>query len=786
MWLIISRLILKFRLYLILLIFGITLFMVYQAQNVRMSYDFIAAVPSDDEDLIFFNKFKETFGDDGKIFAIGLAGDQLYQVDNFRKLKNFTQKISEIPGIEQVLSLPQLYYLEKNTTDKRFIPKRIFDPIPDQQNQLDSLLDFAYNQKFYENLLFNSETKATLVLATINDATLNSNQRQRVIDAIQLLGGDFEKETGLQLRYAGLPFIRSIITGQVAQELKILLALSGVVTAIILFLFFGTLTSVIFPMIIIVTVVLWCVGFLGLFGYKITILTALLPPVLVVIGIPNCVYLLNKYHQEFRKHQNKTKALEEIIQKIGVVTLMTNMTTAIGFAVFIFMGHVNIKEFGVISSLCIVSMFLVSIILLPSLYSYLPPPSESEMRHLDRKPLSRLLNFFHISVFRYRPVVFVIVLLIAVVAVFGVLRLKSLSFMVDNIPEDSKPKKDLAFFEQNFGGLMPLEIMVDTEKKKGVMRASTLKKVEAFEESLREIDLFSEPLSLVNLVKASRQAYYNNSEKFFGLPTNQDRGFILRYLQGGEDSTTRSFLNALVDSTGQSMRISLKVADVGSIRLDSVIHQVLQPKIKEAFPDEKIKVRATGTTLLFLKGNDYLVQSLQNSLLLAIALIAFLMALLFGSVRMILISIITNLLPLAITAGLMGYFEVPLKPSTALVFSIAFGIAIDDSIHFLARYRQALANNNYSVAAAIQISLRETGTSMVYTSIILFFGFIIFVYSSFDGTIALGALTATTLLCAMFGNLILLPALLLTFDSARMAKKRRKSSQEEVEANIQE
>ena len=361
-------------------------------------------------------------------------------------------------------------------------------------------------------------------------------------------------------------------------------------------------------------------------------------------------------------------------------------------------------------------------------------------------------------------------LALTVVALVGVFQLKNLSFMVDNIPLDSQPKKDLAFFEKNFKGVMPLEIVVDTKKKRSVTRLSTLKLVEKFEKKMQEVDALSAPLSVVTLMKASTQAFYNNKPEFYSLPGNRDRVFIFDYLQGGEDSTNRSLVNTLVDSTGQKIRISYKVADLGSIELNNLINNVIRPIADSTFQPAKMEARITGNTLIFLKGNDYLVSSIKNSLVLAIILIGFLMALLFGSFRMIIISIITNILPLLITGGIMGYFGIPLKPSTGLIFSIAFGIAVDDSIHYLARYRQALLGNQHSMPKAIEVALRETGSGMIYTSIILFFGFIVFATSDFDGTKALGYLTAITLFCAMFGNLILLPRLLLTFGSRRYKK----------------
>jgi hypothetical protein len=746
--------------------------MAYKGREAKLSYDFVAALPASDPDLKYFNRFKAMFGDDGAVMVIGLSDKKVFELDNFIKLQYLTRELQNLKGITQVLSLPQMQYLDKDTSGKKFLAKKIFPKTPQSQRELDSLLRFSFNQKIYHKLLFNTESNALLIVVGIEKEILNSHRRQRLMKDILDVGEAFSQKTNIQLHYGGLPFVRAVSTEKVSQELSRLLILSGIATSLILFYFFRTIVAIIVPILIIGIGVIWCFGFLGIFGYKITLLTGLLPPLLVVIGVPNCVYLLNKYHQEYRKYNDKHKALLKIIQKIGIVTFMTNTTTAIGFGVFIFMDNINLSQFGVVSFLCVMSTFVISIVLIPIIYSFLPAPNQKHLKHLDRKQLSYLLNFLDKIVFQYKWATYAIVCIISILSVIGIYQLQAVSFMVDNVPDNSLPKKDLAFFEKHFSGVMPLEIVIDTQRKKGAMNLKNLRKVEDFENSLQEIAAIARPLSLVSLVKTTKQAYYNQKPEFYELPSNQDAILILNYLQKSDsDSTSKQLLNNLVDSTGRYVRISLKVADIGSQKLDALVNQKIQPKIDSTFKDTKLKATVTGSTLLFIKGNVYLIDSLQSSLLLAIGLIALIMATLFGSLRMIVISIITNLLPLAITAAMMGYLGIPLKPSSALIFSIAFGIAVDDSIHYLARYRQELILHHYSVANAVRVSLRETGGGMFYTSIVLFFGFIVFLYSDFEGTIVLGILTSTTLLMAMFANLIVLPTLLLQFDSGKYDKR---------------
>lgn len=769
MWSSLAKFILKYRLYLIIAVGLLTVFFGSKIPELELSYDFANVVPANDPDKVFLNEFKERFGEDGNVLVVGMQDSSLYQPTNLRRFKYMSEEMQRIKGVKGVLSLPLLQRAYNDSENRKFALEPIFGDIPESQAAVDSLLQVALDQKIYSRQLFNEANGATLMLLTIDVDILNSSKRSGLMDDILLAGSQFEDKTGIKLHYAGIPFVRSVMTTKVQSELKMFLVLSVVVTALILLFFFRSFNAVLFSMVVIGVMIVWSLGSLAVLDYKITLLTGLIPPIIVVIGIPNCIYLLNKYHQEYYKNGDQMLSLSHIIQRIGFVTLITNFTTAIGFLVLVFADIAILKEFGIVAGINIFATFIVSIILIPSIFSYLKAPSKRHLKHLESRPLDKVLTGFDLLVHRHKYSVFVITALIVGVSIFGMTKIKSVAFMVDDIPEESQVKRDLAFFERNFSGVMPLEIVIDTGNPKGIMNLRTLQKVEAFEAFLNEQEHLSPPVSIVSFLKATRQAFYNGQPQFYELPNNRDRSFILPYLQNNEESAALS--RSFVDSTGQFMRVSMKVADIGSLKMDSLIQHVIRPEVEAKFGESsKIDVQLTGTTLLFIKGNQFLIENLRSSLLIAFAVIAIIMALLFRNVRMIVISIIPNLVPLCVTAGLMGYFGIPLKPSTALIFSIAFGISVDDSIHFLAKYRMELFSNNFFVAKAISKSLRETGSSMIYTSIVLFFGFIIFAFSEFGGTVALGILTSTTLLFAMFTNLILLPSLLLAFDDGKYSK----------------
>ncbi len=765
MWTRLSHIIIKQRLILVILIGVITIFMAYHMREVEMSYDFAKTVPSTDPDMIEFMNFKEEFGEDGNLIALGFKDSTIYEYQNFERLRQLSFKIDSLEGVTRVFSLPEVKRLEKDTAESRFVLNPVFTRNINNQEVLDSLLEITLDQQFYSGRLINTENGATLMLISIASDYLNSEKRIGLTEKIVQAGAEFEKETGITVHYAGLPFVRSVVASKVKNEMEMFLLLSVLVTAVILFLFFKTWDAVVFPMIIIGVIVVWVLGTLALFEYKITLLTGLIPPVIVVIGIPNSVYLLNKYHQEFEKHGNKIMAISRVIRKIGVVTLITNFTTAVGFLVLMTTDIIILREFGIVAGLNIMATFVVSIILIPAVFSWLPAPNTKQLKHLKFKPLEIVLTQLDLWIYRHRPVIYVVTIVLVGIGIYGAYQVKAVSYMVDDIPEDSDIRRDLEFFESNFNGIMPLEIVVNTGHRRGVLDLKNLRKVEDLEEFLASNQDISLPFSIVSFVKASKQAFYNNNPDRYSLPNSRERAFILRYMRNQSDES--GLFSTFVDSTFQTMRVSMQVADIGSYKMDSLIGNVIAPQVDSIFADTDMQVYITGTTPLFIKGNNFLIKNLRFSLLLAFLLISAIMVILFRNKRMIIISLIPNIIPLIITAGIMGFAGIPLKPSTALIFSIVFGISVDDSIHFLAKYRQELFQNKFFVPLAVSKTLRETGASMMYTSIILFAGFVIFAGSDFGGTVALGILTSVTLLIAMSTNLILLPALLMSFDDGK-------------------
>ncbi len=771
MWTKVAQFIIRYRLPLIVVIGIITVFMGYQARRVEMSYDFARTVPADDPEMVILKNFKELFGEDGNIIAVGLKDSAIYELNNFEAFGKLGDRIRAIPGINNVLSLPKIKIISKDTASDRFKFRDLFPQSMNSQATLDSLMGVMHTQKQYMGQIVNITNGATMMVVSVNKEVMNSAKRVDMTNSLKEAGQEFSTRTNIQLHYAGLPFIRSEVASQVRKEMSQFLYLSALVTGLIMFFFFRSFRAVLFSMVIIGIVVVWVMGTLALFGYKITLLSGLIPPVIVTIGITNAIYLLNKYHLEYAKLQDKEKAIAVVVNKMGLATFLTNLTVAIGFLTLLSTDILILREFGIVAGINIMVLFVVSLIMIPGVFSWLPPPKPQHLRHLNFKVLGRFVQWIDLMVHRRRIFIYGVSLVLAVVAAMGIMKLHSISFIVDDVPEESPIKKDLKFFEANFSGIMPLEIVVDTGKRNGVRNVKNLEKIEEFENFLDSLDHVSRPISVLTLVKTSKQAFYNGNPERYSLPSKAESVFILKYMKGQTENT--GLLKSFVDSTYQKMRISLQIADIGSTKLDSLVGTVIEPKMRVILEHTGMSAVVTGSTKIFIRGNKFLIENLRESLLLAFILITLSMAILFANVRMIIISLIPNVLAMMITAGLMGYFNVPLKPSTALIFSITFGISVDNSIRFLAKYRQAQFANKFFVPVSVSESILETGKSIIYTSIVLFAGFIIFAFSKFGGTIWLGILTSTTLVISMFTNLILLPTLIMTFDKPRKEKEER-------------
>ena len=675
----------------------------------------------------------------------------------------------KIEGIKQVLSIGQLSVLEKDTLQQKFTARPLAaGPVANQQ-ALDSIKQELNQLPFYKDLIYNPKTKATVIAITFADSVLNSAKRIGVIQSILDKSKQFSSTHQVALHYSGLPYIRTVISKKISEEFALFIGLSIAIGALILYFFFRSFAAVFYPVLVVLVGVVWSLGTLVLFGYDITLLTGLIPPLIVVIGIPNSILLINKYHTCLALEGDKIKALQYVISRVGITTFIANLTTAIGFGVLYFTNSELLMQFGSVAAINVMATWVISLIFIPIIFSFLPVPHSKHTSHLSSPKTAKLLAFLDRLAHQKRNLIYVATLLVLVVSFIGIYRIKINGYVVDDLPKNDAVYKDMSFFSQNFKGILPLDISVDTRRKNGVMNLSVINKMNRLQDLISAHPEFSRAVSLVEVLKFSSQTFYGGDTTFYRLPNELEKNFILGYASNSGKGNSNLVKN-FIDSNRQVTRLSFQMADVGSDKMNKLINE-LEPQIDSIFNPKRYHVELTGSSIIFIKGTNYLVKNLRDSLILAVLLIALLMWGLFRGFRMILISLIPNIVPLIITAGIMGFAGIPLKPSTILIFSIAFGIASDQTIYFLTRYRQELRTTNWTISQIVSDTIKETGLSMIYVALILFFGFGIFTASSFGGTVALGLLLSITLLVALISNLTLLPALLLSLEKRKQKAK---------------
>ncbi|MFO7745068.1 MAG: efflux RND transporter permease subunit [Psychroflexus sp.] len=775
-WNFIASRILRNRILIIIILLGITVFLGFQWKHMQFSFSEANLLPDDAPINQQYAEFEEKFGSDGNVIMIATDDPDLFTPENFKAWAKLADTLSTFPEIKSVIGIHNLQKLEKLEDPKRFEMEPILDSNTVSEEEIESYGENLFTDyPFYDGLIFNSESRTVQTVAYMKDSLVNAKGRKIfIMDKFLPLIESFKEENSIEIHVSGMPYIRTLNSQNIVDEIQWFVLSALLVTSLIFFFFFRSFRATLISMLTVIIGVMWAFGFIGLLGFEITVLTAVIPPLIIIIGIPNCIFLINKYQHEIKLHGNQAKSLQRVITKIGNATLMTNVTTASGFATFIFTQSELLKEFGILASINIIAIFILSLLIIPIIYSYMPRPQDKHLRHLGKQWIEGFVEWIVKMVKHRRVTIYFTSVAVLVLSVIGIFNIKISGSILEDMPQSADFFQDIKFFEEKFDGVLPLEIMIDTKRPNGVTKLSTLKKMDALKSEIKDIEELSPPVSIVNLAKYAKQAFYNNNPKYYQLPTSQEQTFMSPYIKSMDNM--ENGISSYVDSTGQFARMTMFMKDVTTEEI-SRIEEKLLPEINKIFPEERYEVTMTGKALVYQKGTHYLVDNLIISLSLAILLIALFMAWMFRSFRMILISLIPNLLPLLMTAGMMGFIGVPIKPSTILVFSIAFGISVDDTIHFLAKYRQELKSNHWKIKRSVYPALRETTVSMFYTSIVLFFGFSVFMISSFGGTVALGGLVSATLLFAMLANLLLLPSLLLSLERSIANQKTMKEPQ---------
>ena len=836
----ISRLILNYRIPIIILILGWVALLCTNLSKLEFESGYAMSLPKENVYQLQYEEFKTTFGVDGTNAVICVEDSNFYQVEKYNAWFRMGERLKALPWVDSVFSEANIMNLYKDDSLKQFTLKRLYSGQIYDQQELDSVVKILKTLKFYDNALNPKGSNAHLMVAYINPIHVNSKIKDKIADdmveAVEAERNVFQSD----YRYSGLPFIRAFNTKLVKFEIILFLGLAALASVIILFFLFRSLRVVFIAGIIVLLGVIIALGLIGYFGFSVTGLMGLIPTLIIIIGVPNCVYLINKYQSAYRETQDQHASLELVIHKIGYVMLLTNLTTACGLSSFMFTSIPMLKEFGVIAFISILHMFVITLAIVPIAYSFFPPPKEKHLKHLDRSWSNAFIAYLVRIVTYKRKYIYTSTVITLLLCVWGINRMHITGTMVDDLPKGTKIVKDLQFFEREFGGVLPFEIIIDAKTDGQIKKLKFQRKIDKIQQFLLTQPEIAKSFSALDAAKFVNQAAHNGDSTFYRVPNTVDKLVIKRYF-----SQKNEFLsgNAFVDSTGTRIRISANVADIGTVKMEHLLDSVaeftinaLNPKqrqtdsllallsaedisiedknehvnailktnrkikrsyikasgdsnlnlllssttslaendfhnLKTSVEENQVDFYVSGLSLVIAKSVRYLAKNLLISLLIALAIIALLMMILFRSLPMVILSLIPNVIPLVMAAALMGIADIPIKGSTMLVFSIALGISVDDAIHFLAKYTQTLKQVNGDIEKAVILALKEMGMSMVYTSIILFAGFAVLICSSFGGTSATGMLASFTLFVAMFTNLILLPSLLISFKSMLVKSK---------------
>ncbi len=765
-WELIARVVLRNKILMLISLTLITVFLCSQWKYIKFTHTEANLLPADNPVNVEYNAFLNRFGEEGNLIVIGIKQQDLFKPQAFEQWQKLIGSLESDKEISLVLAPNNLKVLTRNDSIQGFELKSFVDAAKvKNQRYLDSLQKVLFTKlPFYEGLLLNRASGTVRAAIYMRKDLVNTPERkQYILKRFVPLVENFEKATKVDLRVSGMPYIRTLNAEKILSEISIFIGAALLVTSLLFFYFFRSFRATLISTFIVIIGVMWSFGILGLLNYEITVLTALVPALVIVIGIPNCIFLTNKYHQEFKVHRNKVKALQRVTTKVGMATLMTNLTTAIGFATFVTSNNQLLLEFGIVTAINIMGLFVLCLIVIPIAHSYIPPPKDRHLEHLDSSAVKTFMDWILRTVKYNRFSVYSAAVALLVLSIIGIYKMRISGSIIEDMPRNTDFFRDIQFFEKEFDGVMPLEIMIDTKRKKGVMKSATLRRIDELEQAIDEVPGLSKPLSVVGVIKYAKQAYYNGNPQFYALPTSQEQAFILTYIKNSSGSQKTDLLKSYVDSTGRYARVTTFMRDENGDKIP-VIEAELRKEIDKIFPKDRYTVTITGKAFVFQKGTGYLLDNLMSSLLFAFFLTCLLVGFMFRSPKMILVSLIPNLLPLLLTAGLMGFLDIPLKPSTILVFGIAFGLSVDDTIRFLAQYREELKRNNWKIRKSVYATFNDAGLSMFYTSIVLFFGFSVFMLSSFGGTIALGGLVSITLCFGMLSNLMLLPSLVLTLN----------------------
>lgn len=722
---------------------------IYPVLNVEADFSLEGFFPENDPTIEAYQRFSEEFGRDDNIIAIGLSNPDVLDEAFITKLRDLVGALESIENVTEVRSLLDAQRL-RNVDGRLVAEPYLNGSIPDRQ----AFMDEITSDPFVQGLFINNAADFTAIYLAIDEEQNNFPVREQIIgDMMRILSGS----NGLTYYVAGIPYFRNQYVNVLNSEIIFYISISSVLIILLLWFLFRNVQGIVIPILIVWLTILFTVVILWASGGYFEILTSTIAPILLCVGVADSVHMLSKYRDNRMAGIAKPQAVRESLIVLGSATFLTSVTTAIGFATLLTSNVVPMRTFGIYTAIGVMVAYVITIFLLPNLMPYF---RDTEPGGLPGARVHNAIGNFLQATFRfslkYHKAVVIGTLIVTALIATGIGQLRVNGFVFDDVGRDSPLIADSYIIGERLSPQFPLEIIIDSGAENGITNPDLLARVAALEEKLISFEEIDRSRSLTTLMKQIHRTM--QPEQAAQQPLPADRALLAQYLLLME-ITDADALDRFTDFTYAQIRVSAQTHDAGSWRMNQ-IRAELQSYIATHFPDEAITM--TGTTILVADLTDNIVRSLASSIGLAFVFISLIMAWLFRNFKLVIISLLPNIMPLLVIAGIMGYFGIEIKPSTAVIFTIAFGIAVDDSIHFLARFRIE-SRRGRTLIDAVRVTTEKTGRAIILTSAILLVGFGTLGNSEFDSTMYMGQLVSITIFTAIIADLFFLPALIYWF-----------------------
>ena len=713
--------------------------------KVKMDFSIEQLFSQNDPVINRFLNFREEFdGVDNRIFLL-YESDDPFSYKNLELNKKMVYAFENIEGVSKVTSLTNI---ELFTEGGEYLLSPVYENIPKSIDSLNIAKERILSSDLLKNYLISEDGKVAAILIEVSDSFNEHESRESIVKQID----ELQLGTDWTWHQTGLPIIRTrYVQYMIADNITFLIPVLSMLI-LLLSLLFRSLVGLALPLIVVLLTIIWTLGFMTAAGITINIISYIIPTLLMVVGISDSVHFLVKYYKTLHLLGDKREALTQSLQKIGTAIFLTSITTAIGFGALSMVNIEIVKEFGIFTAMGVFFAFIITVLFIPSTLMLLGKTPKTKLEAYSRGYRVKIVKKL-ITIVRGHPKKIIFTgITITIIGFFGALQINPHSKLLDDLRPGNTLLEDMRLAEDRMGSVLPVEIIItvdENENFQDIQDVAVISFTDELASYISKIPEIGKVVSVSDYLKAINQAMNDGDKSFYQVP-------LLREIISQYMLLYDSEFNSLINSDLTKLRIASQIKDIDS-RRSAEIEKELNTYIASVIP-EGITAEVTGTAFLALRTNNYLVKNLLGSFLVALIIITFLMIVLFRSVKMAFISILPNIIPMMVMAAVLGFLQIPLRPATAMTFAVAFGIAVDDTLHYLIRYRMELSKQHYRQAN--DSTMLGTGIAMMSTTAILSAGFLVLILSQFTPTVEFGMLSVITIITALIGDLTFLPALL--------------------------